>query len=89
MADQTFTSISGHVFTMAPITARDYLTLRRGMRDPSDDDVATLLDLFASRVTHTDLEDPLEVPLDEAVEVIARWMRGAEDVAVPPPTPIA
>lgn len=85
---QTYTTESGHRLVMAPMTARDYLTLRRLFRAGGEEtDVDGILEMFEARVAETDMEDPLALTLPEVFDVLGRWMNGVEDAAVPPEMP--
>ena len=86
----TVSTANGHRYVLEPMTARDYLLVRRVLRlgnDATDEEFERLLDRFAARVVEADTPDPLDVPMAEAFEVIALWVRGVEDGAVPPETP--
>ena len=86
---QAYTTESGHRLVMEPMTARDYLLCRRVFRSgsPTDEDMEALLGLFESRVVEADTEDPLSLTIPEVFEILARWMNGVEDAAVPPEMP--
>jgi hypothetical protein len=86
----TVTSEAGHRYVLEPMTARDYLVVRRVLRlgeGATDEEFEQLLDRFAARVVECEAPDPLDVPIAEAFEVIALWVRGVETAAVPPEMP--
>lgn len=87
--DGAITTKAGTRYRMSDMTGRDFLRIREllpraKVSKLTEDDVAVLFDLIERRTVECSVDDPLDRPIVELIEVLSLWYGRRQDAALPP-----